>query len=78
MYICPSSGQRLLKAREAFKYGRGEDQSVDALKTKFDEFCPGHATPYEANPFFTCVERAGLYPNVLTTELTVINYLFIE
>ncbi|XP_026228820.1 cadherin-17 [Anabas testudineus] len=53
-------GQRLLKAREAFKYGRGEDQSVDALKTKFDEFCPGHATPYEANPFFTCVERAEI------------------
>uniref|UniRef100_A0A4W6CJB6 RAD54 homolog B n=1 Tax=Lates calcarifer TaxID=8187 RepID=A0A4W6CJB6_LATCA len=56
-------GERMLKAREGIKYGRGEDQSIETLKTKFDEYCPGNnpqSIPYEANPFFTCVERAGM------------------
>lgn len=70
MCMCPSSGQQQLKAREAIYYSTGEDQSIDALKTKFDDYCPGRNIPHEANPFFTCVERAGLYPRVLTIELT--------
>ncbi|XP_018541688.1 cadherin-17 [Lates calcarifer] len=56
-------GERMLKAREGIKYGRGEDQSIETLKTKFDEYCPGNnpqSIPYEANPFFTCVERAEM------------------
>ncbi|KAG7476020.1 cadherin-17 [Solea senegalensis] len=51
-------GAKMLKARESIHYSRGEDRSLDALKTKFNEYCPGPKTPYEENPFFTCVERA--------------------
>ncbi|KAJ0066145.1 hypothetical protein NL108_001380, partial [Boleophthalmus pectinirostris] len=55
-------GAQLLKAREGIRYSRGEDQSLEALKTKFDHFCsPVQTIPYDENPFFTCVERAGLY-----------------
>lgn len=63
----------MLKAREGILYGRGEDQSIDALKTKFDDYCPMKKFPYEENPFFTCVERAGLYPDVSNRELQQIN-----
>ncbi|XP_029360941.1 cadherin-17 [Echeneis naucrates] len=51
-------GEQMLKAREGIQYGRNEDQSIDALKAKFNDYCPGQHTPYEENPFFTCVERA--------------------
>lgn len=51
-------GEQMLKAREGIRYGRGEDQSIDALRTKFDDYCPEQKIPYEENPFFTCVERA--------------------
>ncbi|XP_028986162.1 cadherin-17 [Betta splendens] len=51
-------GQRRLKAREAIQYSSGEDPTVETLRRKFSDYCPGHAVPYEANPFFTCVERA--------------------
>uniref|UniRef100_A0A8C6M0Z8 Cadherin 17, LI cadherin (liver-intestine) n=1 Tax=Nothobranchius furzeri TaxID=105023 RepID=A0A8C6M0Z8_NOTFU len=54
------SSQRMLKARAGIQYSRGEDRSIDALKTKFEEFCPVQKIPYEENPFFTCVERAEL------------------
>uniref|UniRef100_A0A8C6M3D9 Cadherin 17, LI cadherin (liver-intestine) n=1 Tax=Nothobranchius furzeri TaxID=105023 RepID=A0A8C6M3D9_NOTFU len=53
-------GERMLKARAGIQYSRGEDRSIDALKTKFEEFCPVQKIPYEENPFFTCVERAEL------------------
>ncbi|XP_033836798.1 cadherin-17 isoform X2 [Periophthalmus magnuspinnatus] len=54
-------GAQLLKAREGIRYSRGEDQSLDALRTKFDHFCaPVHTIPYEENPFFTCVQRAEI------------------
>ncbi|KAI3361023.1 hypothetical protein L3Q82_013219 [Scortum barcoo] len=53
-------GKRLLKAREGILYGRGEDQSIGALRTKFNDYCPGQNVPYEENPFFTCVERAEI------------------
>lgn len=52
----------MLKAREGIHYGRGEDRSIDALRTKFEDYCPVQNIPYEENPFFTCVEKAGLYP----------------
>ncbi|KAK7886767.1 hypothetical protein WMY93_026388 [Mugilogobius chulae] len=54
-------GSQLLKARVGIRYSRGEDQSLEALKTKFDHFCsPVQTIPYEENPFFTCVERAEI------------------
>ncbi|CAL9705790.1 unnamed protein product [Knipowitschia caucasica] len=54
-------GAQLLKAREGIQYSRGEDQSLEALKTKFDHFCsPLQNIPYEQNPFFSCVERAEI------------------
>uniref|UniRef100_A0A8C9WY80 Cadherin 17, LI cadherin (liver-intestine) n=1 Tax=Sander lucioperca TaxID=283035 RepID=A0A8C9WY80_SANLU len=54
------AGERMLKARQGIQYGRGEDRSIDALRTKFNDYCPVQNIPYEENPFFTCVERAGL------------------
>lgn len=54
-------GAQMLKAREGFMYGKGEDHSIEALKLKFDHFCsPVQTIPYEANPFFTCVEKAEI------------------
>ncbi|XP_034553892.1 cadherin-17 [Notolabrus celidotus] len=53
-------GELNLKAREGIHYGSGEDMSIEALKTKFSEYCPVQKLPYEDNPFFTCVERAEL------------------
>ncbi|XP_023256576.1 cadherin-17 [Seriola lalandi dorsalis] len=50
-------GEQMLKARQGIMYGREEDQSIDTLKTKFNDYCPGQTVPYEKNPFFTCVER---------------------
>lgn len=52
----------MLKAREGIQYSRGEDRSIDALKEKFDEFCSVQKIPHEENPFFTCVKRAGWFP----------------
>ncbi|KAK5862334.1 hypothetical protein PBY51_017742 [Eleginops maclovinus] len=54
------AGQKMLKAREGIHYGRGEDRSIDALRTKFDDYCPVQNIPYEENPFFTCVEKAEM------------------
>ncbi|XP_062255425.1 cadherin-17 [Platichthys flesus] len=53
-------GEKGLKARESIHYARGEDQSIEALKTKFEDYCPLPKVPYEQNPFFTCVERAEI------------------
>ncbi|XP_039974065.1 cadherin-17 [Xiphias gladius] len=53
-------GEQMLKAREGIQYGKGEDRSIDALKTKFKDYCPVQNIPYEENPFFTCVERAEM------------------
>lgn len=53
----------MLKAREGIQFSRHEDQSMsDALRTKFESFCPVQNIPYEENPFYTCVERAGGSP----------------
>lgn len=49
----------MLKAREGIRYSRGEDQSIETLRTKFNSYCPVQNIPYEQNPFYTCVERAG-------------------
>ncbi|KAM6995239.1 cadherin-17 [Tautogolabrus adspersus] len=53
-------GESTLRSREGIHYGRGEDRSIDALKTKFTEYCPVQNIPFEDNPFFACVERAEL------------------
>uniref|UniRef100_UPI0037E79FAD cadherin-17 n=1 Tax=Semicossyphus pulcher TaxID=241346 RepID=UPI0037E79FAD len=53
-------GEQMLKAKEGILYGRGEDRSIDALKMRFDQYCPVQKIPYDENPFFTCVERAEL------------------
>ncbi|XP_060937243.1 cadherin-17 [Limanda limanda] len=53
-------GENGIKARESIRYARGEDQSIEALKTKFEDYCPMQKVPYEQNPFFTCVERAEI------------------
>uniref|UniRef100_A0A3P8RRQ2 Cadherin 17, LI cadherin (liver-intestine) n=1 Tax=Amphiprion percula TaxID=161767 RepID=A0A3P8RRQ2_AMPPE len=53
-------GQQMLKAREGILYSRGENQGADALKMKFNEYCPDPNVPYEDNPFYTCVERAEM------------------
>lgn len=56
-----AEGAQMLKAREGIRYDRGEDQSIEALKSKFDHYCsPVQTIPYEENPFFTCVERAEI------------------
>lgn len=57
-----SSGQQMLKAREGIQYSRGEAQTIETLRTKFNSYCPVQNIPYEQNPFYTCVERAGLSP----------------
>lgn len=53
----------MLRAREGIQYSRGEDRNIEALKTKFESFCPTQTISYEQNPFFTCVERAGGLPS---------------
>ncbi|XP_015260440.1 PREDICTED: cadherin-17 [Cyprinodon variegatus] len=50
-------GEEMLKASEGIQYARGEDQSIDSLKAKFNDYCTVQDIPYEENPFFTCVER---------------------
>ncbi|KAM8869376.1 cadherin-17 [Spinachia spinachia] len=54
------AGTQHLTAREGIHYARGEDQSIDALRTKFNEYCPVQKIPFQENPFFTCVERAEI------------------
>ncbi|XP_037310909.2 cadherin-17 [Pungitius pungitius] len=54
------AGTQHLKAREGIHYARGEDHSIDALRTKFNDYCPVQKIPFEENPFFTCVERAEI------------------
>ncbi len=64
IHVSSLTGTEMLQAREGIQYGRGEDQSIDALRAKFSDYCPVQNFPYEQNPFFTCVERAGLYADV--------------
>lgn len=52
----------MLKAREGIQYNRGEDQTIETLKDKFNSYCPVQNIPYDQNPFYTCVERAGRSP----------------
>lgn len=59
----------MLKAREGILYSRGDDRSIEALKSRFDDYCPEPKLPYEQNPFFTCVQRAGLYTDVSSVKL---------
>ncbi|XP_077383453.1 cadherin-17 [Festucalex cinctus] len=53
-------GERMLNAREAIQFARGEERSADSLKAKFNDYCPSPTIPYEQNPFFTCVERTEM------------------
>uniref|UniRef100_A0A671UKS6 Cadherin 17, LI cadherin (liver-intestine) n=1 Tax=Sparus aurata TaxID=8175 RepID=A0A671UKS6_SPAAU len=53
-------GSQMLKAREGILYSKGADRSIEALKSKFDDYCPQPKLPYEQNPFFTCVQRAEM------------------
>ncbi|XP_036931558.1 cadherin-17 [Acanthopagrus latus] len=53
-------GSEMLKAREGILYSRGDDRSIEALKSRFDDYCPEPKLPYEQNPFFTCVQRAEM------------------
>ncbi|XP_014862605.1 PREDICTED: cadherin-17 [Poecilia mexicana] len=48
-------GEEMLKAKPGVQFSRGEERSIDSLKTKFDDYCPGEKIPYEQNPFFSCV-----------------------
>lgn len=54
----------MIEARESILSRQGDDNYVDSLKRSFDTFCPVKTTPYENNPFFACVERAGLFAKV--------------
>lgn len=54
----------MIKARESILSRGGDDNDIDFLKRSFDTFCPVKTTPYEDNPFFSCVERAGLFAKV--------------
>lgn len=60
-YLCVV-GAALLRARTGVMYSRGETRgNVDVLKRKFDEFCSArNEMPFENNPFFTCVQHAGV------------------
>lgn len=49
----------MLKAREGIHYSGDEDRTMETLRAKFDSFCPVKNIPYDQNPFYTCVERAG-------------------
>lgn len=63
------TGLKLLKAREGIQYSIGEERSVESLKRKFDDYCSVQEIPYEHNPFFTCVQRAGVFPEQSSEEL---------
>lgn len=52
----------MLKAREGIHFNRGEDKTMETLKAKFNSYCPVQNVPYDQNPFYTCVERAGRSP----------------
>lgn len=52
----------MLKAREGIQFSRDEDHTSETLMAKFNSYCPVQNIPYEQNPFYTCVERAGLPP----------------
>lgn len=52
----------MLKAREGIQFNRGEAKSIETLRTKFNSYCPVQNVPYDQNPFYTCVERAGRCP----------------
>ncbi|MEQ2301601.1 hypothetical protein AMECASPLE_037833, partial [Ameca splendens] len=62
-------GQEMLKARAGIQYARGEDWSSDSLKAKFTEYCMAQDIPYEENPFFTCVERQGLFLEIRDAQV---------
>lgn len=59
-------GARLIKAREGLALKKGEEEhDTEFLKKKFDGYCPVKTIAYEENPFFTCMERAGLHVEVI-------------
>lgn len=58
-------GARLIEARDGFTLRKGEEEhDAEYLKRMFDGFCPVKTHSYEENPFFTCMERAGLHVEV--------------
>lgn len=55
----------MIKAREGIAFRRGEEEhDTEFLKKMFDGYCPTRTISYEENPFFTCMERAGVYAEV--------------
>lgn len=58
-------GAKLIEAREGIALRKGEvEHDPEFLKNMFDSYCPGRTISYEENPFFACMERAGLYVGV--------------
>lgn len=57
-------GAKLIEAREGIVLRKGEEHDSEFLKQMFDGYCPVKTIPYEENPFFTCMERAGLHVKV--------------
>ncbi len=74
MYVCSLTGKLRLKAGEGIQYGREEDWSTESLKKAFDDYCPVQNIPYEQNPFFTCVEKSGLYTVVSSVQLQPVHH----
>lgn len=57
-------GARRIEAREGVVLKKGEEHDAEFLKRMFDGYCPVKTISYEENPFFTCMERAGLHVEV--------------
>lgn len=58
-------GAEHIEAREGFTLRKGEEEpNEDYLKKMFDGYCPVKTISYEENPFYKCMERAGLYGEV--------------
>lgn len=59
------TGARLIKAREGITLRKGdEEHDTEFLMKMFDGYCPVRTISYQENPFFTCMERAGLHAEV--------------
>lgn len=55
----------MIKAREGIAFQRAEEEhDTEFLKNMFIGYCPTSTISYEDNPFFTCMERAGVYAEV--------------
>lgn len=60
----------MIKAREGIAGRKGEEEhDGEFLRRMFDGYCPVKTISYEENPFFTCMERAGLDAASIPTRL---------